>query len=52
MLGAFLLTEAVQQLRGSAGDRQVAGARTALAHGMGFTLGGHASVVLGGADAL
>lgn len=47
MLGAFLLTEAVQQLRGEAGERQVAGARTALAHGMGFTLGGHATVVLG-----
>lgn len=47
MLGAFLLTEAVQQLRGTAGERQVAGAATALAHGMGFTLGGHASVVLG-----
>ncbi|MFF1876625.1 acetyl-CoA acetyltransferase [Leifsonia sp. NPDC058230] len=52
MLGAFLLTEAVQQLRGTAGPRQVAGAETALAHGMGFTLGGHASVVLGLAQTL
>jgi len=52
MLGAFLLTEAVQQLRGEASERQVPGARTALAHGMGFTLGGHATVVLGTAETL
>ncbi|MFC4242165.1 acetyl-CoA acetyltransferase [Gryllotalpicola reticulitermitis] len=52
MLGAFLLTEAVQQLRGDAGARQVTGARTAVAHGMGFTLGGHATVVLGAAETL
>ncbi len=47
MLGLFLLTEAVKQLRGQAADRQVKDAAIALAHGMGFTLGGHASVVLG-----
>jgi acetyl-CoA acetyltransferase len=35
MLGMFLLTEAVQQLRGQARERQVAGARTALVHGLG-----------------
>lgn len=52
MLGLFLLTEAVRQLRGQAGERQVAGASTSLAHGMGFTLGGHATVVLGNAGAL
>lgn len=52
MLGAFLLTEAVQQLRGEADARQVPNARTAVAHGMGFTLGGHATVVLGTADTL
>lgn len=52
MLGAFLLTEAVQQLRGEAGARQVAKARTAVAHGMGFTLGGHATVVLGTDESL
>jgi acetyl-CoA acetyltransferase len=47
MLGIFLLTEAVRQLRGDAGDRQVVGATVSLAHGMGLTLGGHASVILG-----
>ena len=52
MLGLFLLTEAVRQLRGQAGERQVQGAEVALAHGMGFTLGGHASVVLGSAATL
>jgi acetyl-CoA acetyltransferase len=52
MLGLFLLTEAAQQLRGQAGDRQIAQHATALVHGMGFTLGGHASVVLGTEAAL
>jgi acetyl-CoA acetyltransferase len=52
MLGLFLLTEAVRQLRGNAGDRQVHDAQIALAHGMGFTLGGHASVLLGTAATL
>lgn len=47
MLGLFLLTEAVRQLRGDAGDRQVDGAATALVHGMGLTLGAHATVILG-----
>ncbi len=35
MLGIFLLIEAVQQLRGQSGDRQVADASTALVHGLG-----------------
>lgn len=47
MLGLFLLTEAVRQLRGDAGERQVDGAALSLAHGMGLALGAHATVILG-----
>jgi hypothetical protein len=46
MLGIFLLTEAVAQLRGDAGARQVPGAHTSLGHGMGMTLAAHSSLVL------
>ncbi len=39
MRGIFLVIEAVKQLRGECGERQVAGARTALVHGTGGSLG-------------
>lgn len=52
MLGLFLLTEAVQQLRGSAEERQITDAATSLVHGMGLTLGSHATVILGNDRAL
>ncbi|MEE3326618.1 MAG: acetyl-CoA acetyltransferase [Myxococcota bacterium] len=39
MRGIFLIIEAVRQLRGGQGERQVAGAETALVHGTGGTLG-------------
>jgi acetyl-CoA acetyltransferase len=52
MYGIFTIIEAVQQLRGQAGARQVVGATTALAHGNGGTLSSQATAILGTADAL
>jgi acetyl-CoA acetyltransferase len=52
MYGMFLMLEAVRQIRGSAGDRQVRGATTALCHGNGHVLSSQVTAILGGADAL
>ncbi len=46
MYGIFLLIEAVRQLRGDAGERQVADVRTALVHGTGGTLSSGGTVIL------
>lgn len=52
MYGVFLLIEATRQLRGQAGQRQVANHNTAVVHGNGGTLSSQATAILGTADAL
>ena len=47
MYGIFTLIEAVRQLRGEGGDRQVVGAQTALAHGNGGTLSSQSTAIFG-----
>ena len=46
--GITKIIEAVRQLRGTAGARQIAGARLALVSGHGLGMNTHASLVLGG----
>jgi acetyl-CoA acetyltransferase len=52
MYGLLLLVEAVRQLRGECGERQVEGAEVALAHGNGGVLSSQVTAVLGSANAL
>jgi acetyl-CoA acetyltransferase len=47
MYGLLLLVEAVRQLRGECGERQVRGARVALAHGNGGVLSSQVTAILG-----
>jgi acetyl-CoA acetyltransferase len=47
MYGLFTMVEAVTQLRGTAGQRQVPGANLALAHGNGGTLSSQSVTILG-----
>jgi acetyl-CoA acetyltransferase len=53
MYGAFEVIEAVRQLRGDAGERQVAGAKVALVHGNGgVSAAGQATALLSTAEVL
>ena len=52
MYGIFALIEAVQQLRGECGTRQVADAKTALVQGNGGVLSSQSTAILGTADTL
>ena len=52
MYGLLLLVEAIRQLRGECGPRQVDGARLALAHGNGAVLSSQATVILGTEETL
>ncbi|WP_151446159.1 thiolase [Lacisediminimonas profundi] len=46
MYGIFTIIESVRQLRGECGERQIAGARTAVAHGNGGMLSSQSTAIL------
>jgi acetyl-CoA acetyltransferase len=50
MYGLFTVVEAVEQLRGTAGERQAPGAKLALAHGNGGVLSSQVTAILGTRD--
>ena len=52
MYGIFIMIEAVRQLRGECGERQVNGARIAVVNGNGGVLSSQSTAVLGTADTL
>ena len=52
MYGLFLIAEAVAQIRGQAGERQIADCALALCHGNGGTLSSQCTAILGSGAAL
>jgi hypothetical protein len=52
MYGLFTVVEAVEQLRASAGERQVPHAKLALAHGNGGVLSSQVTAILGTRETL
>ncbi|MCA1688460.1 MAG: thiolase, partial [Actinobacteria bacterium] len=52
MYGLLLVVEAVRQLRGECGERQVEDARVALVHGNGGVLSSQVTAILGSEEAL
>lgn len=52
MYGLFTMVEAVMQVRGSAGARQIPGARIAVAHGNGGALSSQATAIFGSEETL
>ena len=47
MYGLFVMLEAIEQVMGTAGDRQQEGVNLALAHGNGGTLSSQATLIIG-----
>jgi acetyl-CoA acetyltransferase len=52
MYGLFLMVEAVEQVRGTAGARQIEAARIALAHGNGGVLSSQATAIFGSEETI